>query len=336
MKEIVFNTDFQLSLEAFVNLLYGDDEAFYKGYHRMVNKDPNSTVGTWDKTQTLRKRTLTYTPSMPMPKVIRSALGLGEGGVTVQENQQMEYITGASRALMTSTSYPMIKGGERFETKIIIEYTQLTESTCHAEIKVQFTANIWGVSQMLEKFMSEQANDALTHFMEFIYLWLKQMDKGFCILAEISSLDELRQAAPADTDEAASVYDAEFYDATDSGYLTPRVPNNEDELEMEDEKASGIQVTVDSWFMQSVMKDLSALRVTANTMRGVAEVNQHRMDEMQMDLRHLRRSADRTSLLLTAQTVLVIGGVGLLAARHYMPLFERLASRLASSASASA
>ena len=64
---------------------------------------------------------------------------------------------------------------------------------------------------------------------------------------------------------------------------------------LQDEKASGIQVTVDSWFMQSVMKDLSALRVTANTMRGVAEVSQRRMDEMQVSF------GNRTGIVLKGE-----------------------------------
>uniref|UniRef100_A0A7S0MWQ3 Uncharacterized protein n=1 Tax=Pyramimonas obovata TaxID=1411642 RepID=A0A7S0MWQ3_9CHLO len=264
---------------------------------------------------------------MPMPKMIKSALGLSDGGVMVQENQSLEWAAGDSRALMTSTSYPMIKGGERFETKMIIEYSRVSEGKCHATIRVQFTATIWGMAQMLEKFMSEQAQDAFAHFLEFIYLWLKQLERGFCTLADVRTLDELRRMAP---EEAASVYDMEFYDALETGYITPKVPNNEAALSVEDERKNGFQLTVDSWFMHSVMKDLSNMRVHADAMRGVAEDNQLNMEHMQAELAHLRRSVDRTSLFIGLQVGVAVGAVGVYAAHHYMPLISRLVERCTS------
>jgi hypothetical protein len=39
-------------------------------------------------------------------------------GVKVQEKQQLEYSPEQCKALLTSASNPMVKGGERFMTKV--------------------------------------------------------------------------------------------------------------------------------------------------------------------------------------------------------------------------
>ena len=55
--------------------------------------------------------------------------GLDGSGVKVQEKQQLDYQPDQRRAVLTSTSNPMVKGGERFMTRVRERYSPLKTKT---------------------------------------------------------------------------------------------------------------------------------------------------------------------------------------------------------------
>lgn len=120
----------------------------HRRYHSHINKDPNATIGEWDASHT---RVITFVPNVPLPAVAKRAIGanrcstcrpsklpacppacpqrrlcdcvgayagLEGSGVKVQEKQQLNYQPEQRRAVLTSASNPMVKGGERFMTRV--------------------------------------------------------------------------------------------------------------------------------------------------------------------------------------------------------------------------
>eukprot|EP00238_Polyblepharides_amylifera_P010422 CAMPEP_0196598046 /NCGR_PEP_ID=MMETSP1081-20130531/94089_1 /TAXON_ID=36882 /ORGANISM="Pyramimonas amylifera, Strain CCMP720" /LENGTH=280 /DNA_ID=CAMNT_0041923673 /DNA_START=79 /DNA_END=921 /DNA_ORIENTATION=+ len=278
MKELKLEAAFQTSLENVLEVFYGDDSSFVKGYHREVNKDEAVTIGPWDER---KARIVTFTPNMPMPAVIKRAIGMEGDGVQVREEQLLRYTPGTSSALLTSVSIPDIKGGDRFKTLIEIQFTAV-DQTCKAIIIVKISAEVWGVTGMLEKFMADQAAAAFQNFVQFAHQWFAAASVRPGPLPHVPSThSEMDQ----------------FFDAVESGEMPHEMSleiydtfRDNGSRESKGEAGGGAPqaLTVDNWFMHSVMRDLSELRVAAGSMRSSALANELHLQRLQLDVERLR------------------------------------------------
>ncbi|KAK3276685.1 hypothetical protein CYMTET_15263 [Cymbomonas tetramitiformis] len=75
--------------------------------------------------------------------------------------------------------------------------------------------------------------------------------------------------------------------------------------------------SVELWFMQQVMRDLSELR-------AVAAASDSKMKSMEADMDRLRRVSDRTSIVIYLQGATIIGGALFAAGYAYSRLQARI------------
>mmetsp|Transcript_13187 Transcript_13187/g.25177 ORF Transcript_13187/g.25177 Transcript_13187/m.25177 type:complete len:308 (+) Transcript_13187:240-1163(+) len=289
--KLSYEATFHCSLERLVSVLYSDDDTFYKRYHIVCNKDENAEVGSWDPRT--HSRVLKFSPNLPLPSIVKRSIGLqGNAAMRVQEQQTLEYQPGATSATIVSVSAPLLNGGERFQTKIRIEYNEPQAAMCNAVISVDIQVQVWGVSAVLEGFMVETAGKAFLNFLEFTHGFLA--DTGLTIPKAV---------APVEADE--------FYDAVDDNN-----PDDQAQLlaikgwpeRLNFEKETPMEPS-SSWFTHFVVRNLSQSRVFTSALRETVMTNDVRLRRLEVELARVKVGAQRSMVYHKMQFLVMLSGI---------------------------
>eukprot|EP00227_Mantoniella_beaufortii_P013646 CAMPEP_0197577806 /NCGR_PEP_ID=MMETSP1326-20131121/2296_1 /TAXON_ID=1155430 /ORGANISM="Genus nov. species nov., Strain RCC2288" /LENGTH=268 /DNA_ID=CAMNT_0043140925 /DNA_START=258 /DNA_END=1061 /DNA_ORIENTATION=- len=170
MREYEIETTFDVPLETFLRVVYGDDGFFFRRYHADAGDDPAASVPPWDLSD--GTRVVTFCKTMALPSVIERLLGSAASTtLRFEEKQWFRYDPANGMACVRSTpTLVSPAAGDSFKTEVTVYLAPFGDdrSRCSMRAKLSVAAEgTWALQPLVEKMMEHRASATFREWVRY-------------------------------------------------------------------------------------------------------------------------------------------------------------------------
>ncbi|XP_057874072.2 uncharacterized protein LOC131080018 isoform X1 [Cryptomeria japonica] len=287
-----------LEPQAAFSFLFGDDR-FFKKYHSEVNGDDDAEASNWSEDGT---REVRYTTPLSASNFILKVAGTDK--LKVREKQ--EYKRCGNCFTIISNPIIDIPGGERFVTRgeLILSPGEKDQG-CFLTINIslEFKSNVWGLQGSVEAFMEAIARRSFV-------TWMK-MASNFCREQLNLSSEGLPELEIDEYFDAEDIERPSFFDGIDeSRRASSQTGNFLASLFRENGRDAEPDITLQTWFIRSVLRDLNRLQISGEASHTHLEKMNAMLQRMEHDVSYIKMCLNERRGLVSQGTTLGLFGMG--------------------------